>query len=100
MNPACPLCSGPGVPLGSLGSQLYLRCRNCGVMFSARVPEDEQPDWMRDDDDYTEPDPEREGQDRYIEDLDDFEDDICPNYEPGIYCDCSYCTSHREDEDE
>lgn len=33
-NPECPQCGGPGVPLGSLGSLLHFRCRNCGWNFS------------------------------------------------------------------
>ena len=32
--PSCPMCSGPGVPLGKLGNRQHYRCRNCGMDFS------------------------------------------------------------------
>lgn len=31
---ACPVCGGPGVELGTLGTREYFRCRNCGMDFS------------------------------------------------------------------
>lgn len=30
----CPLCSGPLLPLGKLGTHEHYRCRNCGGLFS------------------------------------------------------------------
>ena len=30
----CPMCRGPGVLLGSLGSTKHYRCRNCGWTYS------------------------------------------------------------------
>ena len=33
-NPECPVCAGPGVPLGTLGRLSHFRCRNCGIDFS------------------------------------------------------------------
>lgn len=30
----CPMCGGPGVLLGKLGSRVHFRCRNCGMDFS------------------------------------------------------------------
>ena len=33
----CPRCSGPGEPLGRLGSRLHVRCRNCGTDYSREV---------------------------------------------------------------
>jgi len=29
----CPVCNGPGVLLGALGSLVHFRCRNCGMDF-------------------------------------------------------------------
>lgn len=29
----CPACSGPGDPLGSLGSTQWMRCRRCGPTY-------------------------------------------------------------------
>jgi len=29
----CEICGGPGVPLGYLGREFWLRCRNCGIEF-------------------------------------------------------------------
>jgi hypothetical protein len=29
--PTCPVCAGPGVPLGTLGRRAWYRCRNCGT---------------------------------------------------------------------
>lgn len=37
---SCPMCEGPGVPLGSLGTREVFRCRNCGWDFSFK-PEPE-----------------------------------------------------------
>lgn len=34
-GPTCPVCAGPGVPLGKLGSLDYYRCRSCGSDYSA-----------------------------------------------------------------
>ena len=33
LPPACPLCTGPGVLLGRLGTLDHFRCRNCGCTF-------------------------------------------------------------------
>lgn len=33
----CPVCSGPGLLLGELGSRVHYRCRNCGMDFSEHV---------------------------------------------------------------
>ena len=30
----CPMCGGPGMVLGALGTRVHHRCRNCGWMFS------------------------------------------------------------------
>ena len=38
---SCPQCSGPGIPLGSLGSRAHYRCRDCGMGFSHDKAEDE-----------------------------------------------------------
>lgn len=35
-NPPCPMCGGPGEPLGTLGSLDHFRCRNCGAQFNTR----------------------------------------------------------------
>ena len=32
-NPECPMCSGPGVELGTLGQCTHYRCRNCGTVY-------------------------------------------------------------------
>lgn len=32
--PFCPACDGPGMELGSLGSLVWFRCRNCGIEFN------------------------------------------------------------------
>lgn len=32
--PDCPICSGPGALMGSLGRREYFRCENCGMEFS------------------------------------------------------------------
>jgi hypothetical protein len=37
-NPACPMCEGPGMPLGHMGSRMFFRCRNCGHDFSHAEP--------------------------------------------------------------
>lgn len=29
----CPICDGPGVPLGALGRTMWYRCRNCGMQY-------------------------------------------------------------------
>jgi len=34
----CVLCSGNLVVLGTLGNRVHLRCRNCGMDQSKRVP--------------------------------------------------------------
>lgn len=34
----CPLCGGPSVVLGDLGSRRHYRCRNCGGQFSHALP--------------------------------------------------------------
>lgn len=39
-NPTCPVCGGPGVPLGILGRLEHFRCRNCGADFNRRVDPD------------------------------------------------------------
>ncbi len=31
----CPICSGPGNALGTLGRRVRYRCQDCGAMFSA-----------------------------------------------------------------
>jgi len=33
-DPECPMCHGPGTPLGALGARQYYRCRNCGMDWS------------------------------------------------------------------
>jgi len=43
-NPECGQCGGPGVPLGQLGSLMHFRCRNCGMMFSETLDEDQDKD--------------------------------------------------------
>jgi tRNA(Ile2) C34 agmatinyltransferase TiaS len=30
----CPMCSGDGVYLGSLGTREFFRCQSCGIEFS------------------------------------------------------------------
>lgn len=30
----CPMCGGPGVPLGQLGNRMHYKCENCGMDFS------------------------------------------------------------------
>lgn len=35
----CPLCAGPGISLGLLGSREHFSCRNCGMEFSRKVEE-------------------------------------------------------------
>lgn len=37
----CPVCGGPGVPLGEFGSLLWVRCRDCGLDHSINVKEAE-----------------------------------------------------------
>lgn len=37
-NPPCPMCSGPGVPLGTLGRRKHFRCQDCGYDFSEDPP--------------------------------------------------------------
>jgi hypothetical protein len=32
-NPNCPACNGDGVALGELGSNIWYRCRDCGIDF-------------------------------------------------------------------
>ena len=32
----CPLCAGPGISLGLLGSREHFSCRNCGMEFSRK----------------------------------------------------------------
>lgn len=34
--PPCPMCSGYGVPLGTLGAINWFRCRHCGWDFGRR----------------------------------------------------------------
>lgn len=34
-TPDCPACGGPGLELGILGRTRHLRCRDCGLSFSA-----------------------------------------------------------------
>ena len=34
--PACPMCPGYGVPLGTLGAVHWFRCRHCGWNFGRR----------------------------------------------------------------
>lgn len=38
MSKGCPMCNGPGVPLGSLGRSVWYRCRNCGWDFNRVKP--------------------------------------------------------------
>lgn len=38
MNRHCPMCSGEGVALGSLGKTLWLRCRACGWTYTHVTP--------------------------------------------------------------
>ncbi len=41
----CPICSGPGYPMGNLGHLLWCRCRHCGSTFTSEpeeTPEVEQ----------------------------------------------------------
>ena len=33
-NPECPICGGPGIPLGTMGKREYFRCQDCGMEFS------------------------------------------------------------------
>lgn len=33
----CPLCTGPGVPLGRMGRLAWYRCRDCGIDFYEEV---------------------------------------------------------------
>jgi len=37
----CELCDGELMPIGTLGSREYLRCRNCGMQFSREKHEEE-----------------------------------------------------------
>lgn len=37
----CPLCAGPGISLGLLGSREHFSCRACGMEFSRKVEYDE-----------------------------------------------------------
>jgi hypothetical protein len=30
----CPVCGGPGLPLGTLGKRSHFRCQDCGIDFS------------------------------------------------------------------
>ena len=52
--PGCPVCSGPGIPLGSLGNIFHFSCRDCGMGFHSEVrktPDDwneEREDRLRD----------------------------------------------------
>jgi hypothetical protein len=39
LPPGCPVCGGPGVPLGHLGHLAWYRCRDCGMDFNL----DDQP---------------------------------------------------------
>lgn len=32
----CPLCGGPGSPLGQMGNVYHLRCRDCGADYHAQ----------------------------------------------------------------
>jgi transposase-like protein len=41
--PACPVCSGQGVPLGQLGRLRWYRCRDCGIDFNRRVKASPKP---------------------------------------------------------
>lgn len=36
----CPMCDGESIPLGSLGSRMYLRCRQCGWGWSVAADEE------------------------------------------------------------
>jgi hypothetical protein len=38
----CPFCSGPLIPLGSLGKLLWCRCRNCGSEVGTAQPVEEE----------------------------------------------------------
>lgn len=38
----CQICHGPLVPMGTLGTARYARCRNCGSEH--RLPEGDDPD--------------------------------------------------------
>jgi hypothetical protein len=33
-HPQCPMCGGPGMPMGQLGRNLWYRCRHCGMDFN------------------------------------------------------------------
>jgi transposase-like protein len=33
----CPICEGPGIVLGVLGTLKHFSCRNCGMQFSKRM---------------------------------------------------------------
>lgn len=37
----CPVCGGPGVPLGGLGNLMWYRCRNCGMDFNQKAASEE-----------------------------------------------------------
>jgi len=37
----CPVCGGPGVILGTLGTRVHYRCRDCGMEFSHTDDDDE-----------------------------------------------------------
>jgi predicted nucleic acid-binding Zn-ribbon protein len=34
LEATCPMCGGPGTPLGQLGRLMHYRCRNCGADFN------------------------------------------------------------------
>jgi len=38
----CPMCSGPGILLGTLARRAHFRCIGCGIMFSRTIEIDEQ----------------------------------------------------------
>lgn len=35
-EPTCPMCGGPPVYLGILGSLTWFTCRNCGMQFNRK----------------------------------------------------------------
>lgn len=35
----CPVCDGPGVPIGDLGRLSWFRCRYCGMDFNVETKE-------------------------------------------------------------
>ncbi|WP_181390902.1 hypothetical protein [Achromobacter pulmonis] len=42
-TPACPVCQGEGILLGSLGASTWFRCRQCGIDFHRAQPRRQRP---------------------------------------------------------